>query len=97
MKRIWHHPEDTDGGKHYWRSANELQDTPELREWMEREFPQGSAELAGGEEAEVAKKLAAFRKQRSQDRARLKMAQDKLREALTPTQEATLVAYGVLD
>lgn len=32
-------------GKDYWRSLDELADTPEFREFLEREFPQGASEL----------------------------------------------------
>ena len=33
------------GGRAYWRSLDELADTPEFRQWMEREFPAGASEL----------------------------------------------------
>ncbi|MDG2123510.1 MAG: TAT-variant-translocated molybdopterin oxidoreductase, partial [Verrucomicrobiales bacterium] len=56
MKRIWHHPEEPEGEKHYWRSANELNDTPEFRDWLQREFPQGAAEMVDGEDAEVTRR-----------------------------------------
>jgi molybdopterin-containing oxidoreductase family iron-sulfur binding subunit len=36
-------------GKHYWRSLSELNDTPEFRQWLEREFPPGASELNGDE------------------------------------------------
>ncbi len=32
-------------GKHYWRSLDELTGTPEFREWLHREFPEGASEL----------------------------------------------------
>ncbi|MEZ5405619.1 MAG: TAT-variant-translocated molybdopterin oxidoreductase [Verrucomicrobiia bacterium] len=46
MKRIWQHPEAEKGktGKNYWRSLGELSNTPDFRDWLEREFPQGAAE-----------------------------------------------------
>jgi len=56
MKRVWHYPEQVKTGKHYWRSLGELNDTPQFREWLEREFPQGAAEMAGEEEAEVSRR-----------------------------------------
>ncbi len=31
-------------GRRYWRSLDELAGTPEFRQWMEREFPQGASE-----------------------------------------------------
>ncbi len=33
------------GGRDYWRSLEELADTPEFRELLHREFPQGASEL----------------------------------------------------
>ncbi len=45
MKRIFHHPPDELTGKKYWRSLEELADTPEFRSWLQREFPDGAAEL----------------------------------------------------
>jgi molybdopterin-containing oxidoreductase family iron-sulfur binding subunit len=49
MKRVFHHPPEPVNGKHYWRGLGELSDTPEFRQWLEREFPQGAAELNGDE------------------------------------------------
>src|SRR6184192_4437608 len=49
MKRVFQHPPEPLTGKHYWRSLGELSDTPEFREWLEREFPAGTAELSGDE------------------------------------------------
>jgi len=49
MKRVFQHPPEPLTGKHYWRSVNELSDTLEFREWLEREFPAGAAELKGDE------------------------------------------------
>jgi len=49
MKRIFNHPPAPKTGKHYWRSLEEFADTPEFRAKLEREFPQGAAELEGGE------------------------------------------------
>lgn len=37
------------GGKRYWRSLDELADTPEFKEWLHREFPQGASELEDGQ------------------------------------------------
>ena len=31
-------------GRKYWRSLDQLADTPEFRQWVEREFPQGASE-----------------------------------------------------
>jgi MoCo/4Fe-4S cofactor protein with predicted Tat translocation signal len=49
MKRIFQHPPEPVNGKHYWRGLGELSDTPEFRQWLEREFPAGAAELNGDE------------------------------------------------
>ncbi len=49
MKRIFQHPTEPATGKKYWRSLGQLQDTPEFRGWLEREFPQGASELGGGD------------------------------------------------
>jgi MoCo/4Fe-4S cofactor protein with predicted Tat translocation signal len=32
-------------GKAYWRSLDELADTPDFRDWLEREFPSGASRL----------------------------------------------------
>jgi MoCo/4Fe-4S cofactor protein with predicted Tat translocation signal len=49
MKRVFQHPPEPLTGKKYWRSLGELSDTPEFREWLEREFPAGASELNEGE------------------------------------------------
>jgi molybdopterin-containing oxidoreductase family iron-sulfur binding subunit len=49
MKRVFQHPPEPSTGKHYWRGLGELNDTPEFRQWLEREFPPGAAELSGDE------------------------------------------------
>jgi len=36
-------------GRRYWRSLDELADTPEFKEWLHREFPQGASELEDGQ------------------------------------------------
>jgi len=36
-------------GRRYWRSLDELADTPEFKEWLHREFPQGASEMAEGQ------------------------------------------------
>ena len=35
-------------GKRYWRSLDELADTPEFKDWLHREFPQGAGEFEDG-------------------------------------------------
>ncbi|HEX8312992.1 MAG TPA: TAT-variant-translocated molybdopterin oxidoreductase, partial [Chthoniobacteraceae bacterium] len=49
MKRVFQHPTEPATGRKYWRSLGQLNDTPEFRGWLEREFPQGAAELQGGD------------------------------------------------
>ncbi|MGZ4985186.1 MAG: TAT-variant-translocated molybdopterin oxidoreductase, partial [Chthoniobacterales bacterium] len=49
MKRVYEHPAEPATGKRYWRSVGELSDTPEFRDWLEREFPAGAAQMDGDE------------------------------------------------
>jgi len=49
MKRIFNHPPPPAAGRQYWRSLDEFAATPEFRARLEREFPQGAAELEGDE------------------------------------------------
>ncbi len=49
MKRVFEHPPDSATGKRYWRSLDELSDTPEFHEWLEHEFPAGADQLNGDE------------------------------------------------
>jgi molybdopterin-containing oxidoreductase family iron-sulfur binding subunit len=35
-------------GRRYWRSLDELADTPEFKDWLHREFPVGASELEDG-------------------------------------------------
>ncbi|MEX1113963.1 MAG: TAT-variant-translocated molybdopterin oxidoreductase [Akkermansiaceae bacterium] len=52
-KRIWHHPEVPAGETTVaWRSSGQLEDTADFRQWLDREFPQGAAEMANEEDAE---------------------------------------------
>lgn len=46
-KRIFQHPAEPETGRKYWRSLGQLENTPEFRGWLEREFPQGAAEYHG--------------------------------------------------
>src|SRR6478672_10621484 len=45
MKTVFRHPPEDLTGKRYWRSMEELADTPQFRAWIEREFPAGAAEM----------------------------------------------------
>ncbi|MDQ6860369.1 MAG: TAT-variant-translocated molybdopterin oxidoreductase, partial [Verrucomicrobiota bacterium] len=49
MKRILEHPPQPTTGRRYWRSVGEMSETPEFREWLEREFPAGADQLNGDE------------------------------------------------
>jgi len=56
-KRVFHHPEVPAGETTVaWRSAGQLEDTADFRQWLDREFPQGAAELANGEESETSRR-----------------------------------------
>jgi MoCo/4Fe-4S cofactor protein with predicted Tat translocation signal len=49
-KRIIEHPAPKAGdlvGQDYWRSLDEKTGTPEFKEWLNREFPEGSSEASG--------------------------------------------------
>jgi molybdopterin-containing oxidoreductase family iron-sulfur binding subunit len=35
-------------GRRYWRGLDELADTPEFKDWLHREFPQGASEFEDG-------------------------------------------------
>lgn len=62
MKSRFTHPEPTDKdvvGPKYWRSLDEQADTPEFREWLEREFPSGASELDGVNRRHFLKIMAA--------------------------------------
>ena len=56
-KRIWQHPEVPAGETTVaWRSAGQLEDTPAFREWLDREFPQGAAEMADEGDMETSRR-----------------------------------------
>ena len=48
MKNLNSQPALPVTGRRYWRSLDELADTPEFKEWLHREFPQGASELEDG-------------------------------------------------
>jgi len=60
MKRTWQHPEPASDSsvfsRQYWRNFDQLEDTPAFREWVEREFPRGAAELSGEEATEESRR-----------------------------------------
>jgi MoCo/4Fe-4S cofactor protein with predicted Tat translocation signal len=56
-KRIWQHPAvPADDTTVSWRSAGQLEDTPDFRQWLEREFPSGAAELADDADADTSRR-----------------------------------------
>src|SRR5580692_177944 len=46
-------------GASYWRSLNQLADTPEFRDWVGKEFPGGTEMLDGQSRRTVLKLMAA--------------------------------------
>jgi molybdopterin-containing oxidoreductase family iron-sulfur binding subunit len=56
-KRKWIHPEaGSDNKTLAWRSPGQLKDTPEFRDWLEREFPRGAAEMADDEDQDLSRR-----------------------------------------
>ncbi len=52
-KRILQHPEVPSGESTVaWRSAGQLEDTAEFRQWLDREFPRAAAEMVNEEDVE---------------------------------------------
>ena len=56
MKRKWNYPEPVQTRSKMVRGLGELQDTPEFRNWLEREFPAGSAEMESEDEQNVSRR-----------------------------------------
>ncbi len=62
MKRPVEHPAPSErelNGPRYWRSLDELADTPGFRAYLEREFPAGAAQLDGVDRRQFFKLMAA--------------------------------------
>jgi molybdopterin-containing oxidoreductase family iron-sulfur binding subunit len=59
MKTDLNHSAAPANGRRYWRSLDELADTPEFKEWLHREFPQGASELDGQNRRHFLKIMAA--------------------------------------
>ncbi len=56
-KRIWQHPDvPADETTVSWRGVGQLENTAEFREWLEREFPRGAAEMENQEEMETSRR-----------------------------------------
>src|SRR5438045_1902613 len=49
MKRVFQHPPEPLTGKKYWRSLGEYSNSPQFREWLEREFPAGASDVSEDE------------------------------------------------
>lgn len=49
MKRVFQHPPARETGRTYWRGVEEYSNSPQFKEWLEREFPAGAAEFSGDE------------------------------------------------
>jgi len=45
MKNLNHNSSPAVTGRRYWRSLDELADTPEFKDWLHREFPSGASEM----------------------------------------------------
>jgi len=37
---------EPESGQKYWRSLDQLAETPEFQQWLEREFPDGASEFS---------------------------------------------------
>jgi MoCo/4Fe-4S cofactor protein with predicted Tat translocation signal len=62
MKRVLQHPPPSERelrGPRYWRSLDELMETPGFRSYVEREFPEGAARLDGVDRRQFFKLMAA--------------------------------------
>jgi len=53
------HIKSNASGPEYWRSLGQLADTPEFRQWVEREFPSGAADLLDGKSRRQVLKIMA--------------------------------------
>src|ERR1035438_7920454 len=43
------HPNNSNSARRYWRSLDELADTPDFKDWLHREFPANASELEDGQ------------------------------------------------
>jgi len=62
MKIQFEHPEPSLAertGPQYWRSLDELAETPDFKSWVEREFPAGASEIEGVNRRQFVKVMAA--------------------------------------
>jgi len=49
MKTILKYAPAPTSGRRYWRSLDELADTPEFKDWLHREFPAGASQMEDGQ------------------------------------------------
>ena len=49
MKSNSTNPTSATTGRRYWRSLDELAETPEFKDWLHREFPQNASEMEDGQ------------------------------------------------
>ncbi len=49
MKTILKYASAPTTGRRYWRSLDELADTPEFKDWLHREFPAGASQMEDGQ------------------------------------------------
>lgn len=61
MKKIFEHPAppETNTGPTYWRSLDEVANTPGFQEYLEREFPEGASTIEGVDRRHFIKIMAA--------------------------------------
>jgi molybdopterin-containing oxidoreductase family iron-sulfur binding subunit len=61
MKKIFSHPEpaENEAGPSYWRSLDEVANTPGFREYLEHEFPEGASRIDGVDRRNFIKIMAA--------------------------------------
>jgi len=51
--------QDLNNGKRYWKSLDDLANTPSFKSWVEREFPEGASMLDGVQRRGFMKLMAA--------------------------------------
>lgn len=61
MKKIFSHPEpaENEAGPTYWRSLDEVANTPGFRDYLEHEFPEGASRIDGVDRRHFIKIMAA--------------------------------------
>ena len=49
MKKIFNYAPAPTTGRRYWRSLDDLAETPEFKDWLHREFPAGASQMEDGQ------------------------------------------------